>query len=241
MAVFVLVHGSCHGAWCWRDLVPALRARGHKAVAIDLPGHGADRTPAARITLDLYAERVAAALDGHREPAILLGHSAGGTSIIAAAERVPERIGRLVFLCAYALRDGETLADVRRRTIRQPLLPAVRRSPDGLTFTVDPALAPAIFYSDCSPEAVAYAVPRLCPEPILPQETPVRVTARSARLPRRYILCEADATIPPEAQEAMVRDWPQGDVVRLDSGHSPFFSQPDRLAEILAASAGPLP
>ena len=38
---FILVHGGFHGAWCWERLVPELEACGHKALAIDLPGHGA--------------------------------------------------------------------------------------------------------------------------------------------------------------------------------------------------------
>jgi pimeloyl-ACP methyl ester carboxylesterase len=235
MAEFLLVHGSCHGAWCWRHVIPALEARGHRATAIDLPAHGEDRTPVAEVTLDLYADRVAAALDAMDEPAILVGHSAGGATITAAAEKAPERIACLIYLCAYALKDGESLAEVRRRAARQPLLPAIRRSPDGLAFTVDPDLAPAIFYSDCTPEAVAFALPRLCPEPIRPQETAVRVTARSDGLPRRYVLCENDRTIPPEAQQAMTQDWPAGSVVRLASGHSPFLSQPERLSALLGA------
>lgn len=238
MAAFLLVHGSCHGAWCWRDVLPALASRGHRAAALDLPGHGEDRTPANEITLDLYADSVLAALAAFEEPAILVGHSAGGATITVAAERAPKRIAGLVFLCAYALKDGQSLAEIRRGAARQPLLPAVRRSPDGLTFTVDPAMAPAIFYSDCPQEAVAFAVPRLCPEPIRPQETPVRVTARSAAIPRRYILCENDNTVPPQAQEAMVADWPADSVIRLASGHSPFLSQPERLADLLADAAG---
>lgn len=238
MAVFLLVHGSCHGAWCWRDLVPALEARGHEAQAIDLPAHGEDTTPATEATLDLYAERVADALRDLPERVILVGHSAGGVTISAAAERAPERIARLVYLCAYALKDGESLAEVRRRATRQPLLPAVQRSPDGQTFVVDPDLAPGIFYSDCSPEAVSFAVPRLCPEPVLPQETPLRLSSRSAEIPRLYILCENDCTIPPEAQEAMIKDWPPGNVFRLASGHSPFLSQPEQLADLLARATG---
>jgi pimeloyl-ACP methyl ester carboxylesterase len=46
-------------------------------------------------------------------------------------------------------------------------------------------------------------------------------------------VCEEDGTIPPEGQEQMVRAWPGEDVIRLPSGHSPFFSQPDRLVAIL--------
>lgn len=233
MAHFLLVHGSCHGAWCWRDLVPALAGLGHDVAAIDLPGHGSDATPPEEITLDLYASRIADALAGMPAPAFLVGHSAGGAAIGAAAEVAPERIAHLVYLCGYLLRDGETLAARRRGFARQPLLPAIRVSEDGLTFTVDPALAPGIFYTACPAEAVAFALPRLCPEPITPQETPLRLTARSARLPQSYILCTEDNTIPPEAQEAMASALPAEAVIRLRAGHSPFFSHPAELARIL--------
>jgi len=37
MATFGLVHGSWHGGWCWERLIPELEARGHRAVAVDLP------------------------------------------------------------------------------------------------------------------------------------------------------------------------------------------------------------
>ncbi|MFP4275596.1 MAG: alpha/beta fold hydrolase, partial [Paracoccaceae bacterium] len=117
MAEFLLIHGSCHGAWCWRDVLPALAGLGHTARAIDLPGHGEDKTPVAEITLEGYRDAILAAID---TPVILVGHSMAGFPIAAAAEAAPERIARLVFLCAYAPRDGLSLVDMRREAPRQP-------------------------------------------------------------------------------------------------------------------------
>ncbi len=37
---FVLVHGACHGAWCWEAVAERLAAKGHAVVTLDLPGHG---------------------------------------------------------------------------------------------------------------------------------------------------------------------------------------------------------
>jgi len=93
MSDILLVHGSCHGAWCWRDLIPALQELGHSPRAIDLPSHGDDTTPVNAVTLDSYAEAICDAL-GPRT--LLLGHSAAGFAITAAAERRPERIARLI-------------------------------------------------------------------------------------------------------------------------------------------------
>ena len=57
MSDFLLIHGSCHGAWCWDDLIPELEALGHTARAIDLPSHGADKTPVAEVSLDSLRPR----------------------------------------------------------------------------------------------------------------------------------------------------------------------------------------
>ena len=232
MAAFLLIHGSCHGAWCWRDLIPALAALGHTARAIDLPAHGEDRTPAAEATLDLYADRILDVID---TPVTLVGHSAAGYPITLAAERAPDRIARLVYLCAYVPRPGMSMIDMRRAGPRQTLRGVVHVAPDRLTYSVDPALARDRFYQDCSDAAVAYAIPRLCPEPIGPQSTVLPPLLRAAGVERHYILCERDETIPPEYQATMAAEFAPGCVTRLPTSHSPFFAAPELLAQRLDA------
>ena len=195
MADFLLIHGSCHGAWCWRDVIPALQARGHAATAIDLPGHGQDLTPIADITLDAYARRVLSALTG---PTIVVSHSMGGFPVTLAADLDPTHVARLIYLCAYVPLGGLSLADQRRQAPRQPLLSAIRRAGDGRSFTIDPAMARDVFYHDCPDAAVAWAIPQLGPQAVAPQETPLTPGPHVARIPRDYILCDDDRTIPPE-------------------------------------------
>ena len=103
MAEFLLVHGSCHGAWCWKRVIPFLESNGHKVQAIDLPGHGNDQTPVQKVTLDAYAEAIAQACGQNTQ---LVGHSMGGYAIAAAARLVPEKIAKLIYLCAYVPREG---------------------------------------------------------------------------------------------------------------------------------------
>ncbi|OYX41171.1 MAG: esterase [Rhodobacterales bacterium 32-67-9] len=235
MARFLLVHGSCHGAWCWRDLIPALEALGHAAAAIDLPAHGADRTPAAEATLDRYATAILGAIDA---PVTLVGHSAAGYPITLAAELAPEKIARLVYLCAYVPQPGLSMIDMRKAGPRQLLHGAVRAAPDGVTYAVDPALAPGIFYHDCPADAVAYALPRLCPEPILPQSTTLPPLRNWPTVEKHYIVCADDHTIPPEYQPVMAAAIPPSHVTSLPTGHSPFFSAPAALAQRLSDIAG---
>ncbi len=231
MARILLVHGSCHGAWCWQDVLPYLA--GHEVSAIDLPGHGADQTPVGDITLDLYVDAVLAEIERIGAPVVLVGHSAAGITLASVAERAPEKIARLVYICAYVPQDGDDLVSMRKRAKRQPILPAIRMAEDGASYAADPALAGSIFYHDCPTSAVERALPRLCHEPVLPQRTRVSLGENHTGVARSYILCTDDHTIPPEEQEKMVRGWPESDIIRLDCGHSPFFACPETLGGIL--------
>jgi hypothetical protein len=40
MTTFVLVHGSCHGGWCWKKVTPLLRKYGHDVYFPTLTGLG---------------------------------------------------------------------------------------------------------------------------------------------------------------------------------------------------------
>ena len=213
-------------------MLPLLRERGHEVEAIDLPGHGLNRTPAEDVTLDGYADAVVSAL---RPGTILVGHSMGGYPITAAAELAPKRISRLVYLAAYVPLSGRSLAEMRERGPRQPLLEAMVRSEDGVTVGLDPAQVEAKFYHDCPEGTVEYARDRLTPQPIRPTDTPLDVTERSAAVPASYVICEDDRAIPPEYQAEMAN---RVDVQhRLPCGHSPFFAVPGRLVDLLTEIA----
>jgi pimeloyl-ACP methyl ester carboxylesterase len=221
----LLIHGSCHGAWCWDAVIPALATLGISAKAIDLPGRDGSPT-----TLKDYAQAIlTAALPG----TVLVGHSAGGYAITAAAEAKADRFKGLIYLCAYLPAAGQSLADMRRAGPSQPLLPAIRMAPDRASFTIAPDMAPAVFYHDCAPNIATAATARLCPQPVLPQETKLDPKAVQ-NLPRHYIICDQDRAIPPDYQVQMSNALPPKAVSRLDASHSPFLSMPYQLAARIA-------
>src|SRR5215813_11346731 len=115
MARFLLIHGAFHGAWCWRKTVAELEKRGHQAQAIDLPGQGDDTTLLSQVTLESMADRIVETLGGSSGRAVLVGHSAGGMAISAAAEKAPERIEVLIYVCAFLPRNGESLLCIEGR------------------------------------------------------------------------------------------------------------------------------
>jgi pimeloyl-ACP methyl ester carboxylesterase len=230
MSKVLLVHGSCHGAWCFRDVIPALAALGHQAHAIDLPGHGDNPAPIETITLDAYRDAILDAID---EPVYLLGHSMAGYPISAAADHSPDKIKRLIYLCAYAAQNGKSLVDMRKEAPRQPLMQAITRTDDGLGFTVNLDQIETVFYHDCPADTIALARENLCVQAIAPQATPINLSHQFERVRKTYIRCENDQTIPPEYQLTMVQDWDQRDVYHMPTSHSPFFADPQGLAQLI--------
>jgi pimeloyl-ACP methyl ester carboxylesterase len=229
VAVFALVHGAWHGAWCFDRLVPALEAKGHRAVAFDLPGHGADPTPREQVTLDAYVTRVGEVLARQPEPAILLGHSMGGIVITQAAENHAPRVRCLVYLAAFLPQQGESLGGI---AIPSAVTPHLRPDREARVVHFDPAGARDAFYLDCSDADVAAASARLTPQPVGPWSQAVQLGERYAALRRHYIECTLDRAISLSEQRRMHAATPCR-VHTLEAGHSPFYAMPDRLAAVL--------
>ena len=239
MTSFVLVAGAWHGAWCWERVTPLLEARGHRVIARDLPGTGADTTDPRHATLAAWAEFLAHLITAEAEPVILVGHSRGGVVISAAAELVPERVRRLVFVAGYLLPAGEYLAAAARADRASLIAPNMLPVRGGVTCALRPQSVRAALYHRCSEEDAAWAEARLTPEPLKPLATPLSVTAaRFGRVPRAYVECGDDRAVTPAAQAAMRARSPCDPVFTLDCDHSPFLSQPEQLSVLLDRLGG---
>uniref|UniRef100_M1CEZ6 Salicylic acid-binding protein 2 n=1 Tax=Solanum tuberosum TaxID=4113 RepID=M1CEZ6_SOLTU len=100
---FVLVHGACHGSWCWYKLKPLLEAAGHKVTAVDMAASGIDLRKIEELrTLDDYTVPLTEFMESlpQEEKVILMGHSYGGMNLGLAMEKYPQKIYAAVFLTA---------------------------------------------------------------------------------------------------------------------------------------------
>jgi len=234
MATYVLIHGSWHGGWCWYKVIPLLERAGHKAFAPDLPGLGRDTTPLSDVTLDSWTDSVCALIDAQAEPVVLVGHSRGGIVISSVAERRPRKIAKLVYVAAGLLREGESLRQLIAEDGTSLTIPNRIMADDGQSATVRPEAIKEIFYGECDEEDVMLARLLLRPEPIRPAGTELRLTAANFHsVPRAYVECLRDRVLPPSLQKRMYSAVPCDQVFQLDTDHSPFFSAPRKLVEIL--------
>jgi pimeloyl-ACP methyl ester carboxylesterase len=239
MATFVLVHGAFHGAWCWYKVISRLEARAHKVIAPDLPGHGRVISSTEPPSYQDYVDHIAGVMNACSERVVLVGHSMGGMVISGAAEAVPDKVAKLVYLCAYLPINGDSMATMMMlggepSELMSLTVPAV----DGKAFTLRDDGLRAIVYGDCPDEDVSLAKLLLVPQSAAPAIAAVTLTdERYGRVPRAYIECSEDRTVSLKQQRAMIARAPCAEVHTLKSSHSPFFSVPDRLTAIFETLA----
>lgn len=101
---FILVHGFCHGSWCWYKIINLLEKCGHKVTALDLGGCGINMKQLNEI--DSIFDYIQPLMDlmislSKDEKIILVSHSYGGLCISLAMEAFPHKISTGVFISAY--------------------------------------------------------------------------------------------------------------------------------------------
>jgi pimeloyl-ACP methyl ester carboxylesterase len=210
----VLVHGAMHGAWCWDRVVPFLRAdpRTARVHAIDLPG-------AEDTTLDDCISHVVDVIEraGMRN-IVLVGHSLGGITITPVANRIVDRLQRLVYLTTICPPAGSTVFDL----VMDDPRPEMKGS-------MNP---PEMFCTDFDDETREWLVSRLSSQPAQPLTTPVAEPTPPPSSPCTYILCERDEALTP-AFQAEQAERVGATIVTIDAGHSPFAPHPAELAALI--------
>ena len=95
MAAFVLVHGTTRGGWCWRFIVPLLRAAGHDVYTPTLTGLGASSHllhELHRISVDTHVKDITNVLFYEDlSEVVLVGHSYVGVITTGVAAKQPQR------------------------------------------------------------------------------------------------------------------------------------------------------
>jgi pimeloyl-ACP methyl ester carboxylesterase len=234
MKTYVLIHGSWHSAWNWHKVVPLIETAGPRAIAIDLPGMGRDKTPIDQVKMETTVEKICALIDSIPGKVILVGHSKNGIMISQAAEYRPDKIEKLVYLAAYLVPNGKTQKEYSVQDSEGWLKPHVVMNEEGNAHTLRPEIYKEGLYHDCPDDIPELAKILLSHEPVESGITPLQLTeANFGRVPRVYVECTEDRAVTPFIQRKMYTETPCEKVYTLPTGHSPFFSKPKELVDIL--------
>lgn len=152
----------------------------------------------------------------------------------AGRRECPDSIAALVYLCAFLPRTGDSLATWASQDRESMVNPSTtERRPEG-SLAIKPEFISEAFYQGCKEEDIAFARSRLVDQPMAPLLTAVETTPeRWGRIPRYYIECVRDKAITLGNQREMQRHSPCRETFTIDTNHSPFLSEPEKLADIL--------
>ncbi|MEV6726797.1 alpha/beta hydrolase [Streptomyces xanthochromogenes] len=226
MADFVLVAGARLGSWAWDATVPHLVAAGHDAFPLTLSGL-AERQgePTGQQT---HVQDIVDEVERRKlRDVVLVGHSYSGIPVGQAAERIGDRLARVVFVDASVPADGE---------------PFVAEWPDGgaaMTATIAenggfwPVAAAAHYRGHgLTDEQIARIVNNSTPHPGGTLTEPAVLARPLDGLPATYIKCTLGDPEPGDDVARLLTN--QGwRLVEMDTGHWPMFSRPRELARIL--------
>ncbi|MGE0387244.1 MAG: alpha/beta fold hydrolase [Gammaproteobacteria bacterium] len=229
---YVLVHGGNIDARCWRPLLPLLAPA---ALAVTLPGRPGNEADHAGARFDAWADSVIADMDaaGVRS-AVLVGHSMGGGTLLAAARRHPHRIARLVFVACPIPRDGGRLVDALSPQARANIEAAAAAGEVTLRAPRATSRQVAIAQRLSTRAPVAEALP--------PFLEPVDLAGLRRGIPCHYVRLARDEAILPAMQDAYiarVRTCCPCEVIDLDADHLVMVTRPRLLAQALAALPAP--
>jgi pimeloyl-ACP methyl ester carboxylesterase len=218
--VYVIVHGAWGGGWDWRGVDSMLTRRGHRVVRVTLTGLGERvhlASPSIRLTTHVD-DVVNTILWENLDDVVLVGHSYGGMIITGVADRIPQRIHRLVYIDAFLPDSGETALGLA--------------SEAGLTF-VRQTLREGMSVPTWADSS---GVPRDVPQSAHTfTDTLNLVNPAGRRVPGTYILTFEPAVTPDPfqafADRAAARGWA---VRRLQADHTPERSARRALVALLA-------
>jgi pimeloyl-ACP methyl ester carboxylesterase len=230
MATVVLAHGAWSAAWAWKKMRPLFRGAGHEFFSPTYTGLG-ERAHLARPEVDLstHVQDVAAVFEVEDLTDVtLLGHSYGGMVATGVADKAAGRIARVVYIDAFAPKDGQSLFDLLGPKGEANMRAGAAKDGDGWKLPINPMPA------DTSPQDAAWASPRRRPQPIKTFEQKIKLEAKAPLPPRHYIYAKKAGPGDVFRQFAeRAKNEPGWKYWEIDASHNPHITCPDVLMGLL--------
>jgi len=214
----------CHGIWadgsCFSKVIPTLQAEGYEVMAAQ---YGLDTNEA-----DVAATR--RTLGRVHSPAILVGHSYGGSVITAAG--TDDRVAGLVYIAALGPDETETSQGEQDKFPATPVFSNIEVA-DGRVWMLPSGAA--YFCGDLPEEEqkLVWATHYAPAADLFARNAP-GVAWRSK--PSWYIVANNDQTVNPELERFAAKRM-DATTYDIDSSHVPMLSHPDFVVDVIRAAA----
>lgn len=247
MSTYVLVPGFWLGGWAWEKVTRPLREAGHDVHPVTLTGLG-DRVHLAGPGVDLEThvqDIVNTIVVADLTEVILVAHSGAGAPVTGAADRVPERVARIVYLDSGPTADGMTQLDVREPEERELVERRVAEEGGGTGYpppSWEEHERAGVSLEGLGEAERAWFGSRAVPQPYGTMTQPLRLGGGADALPKTLVTC----SFPLEQVHAMIASGhpyfaalsgPEWGFAAVPTGHWPMFSEPEKTAAALAALA----
>jgi pimeloyl-ACP methyl ester carboxylesterase len=227
LATFVLIPGAGGAAWYWHRVVPELTARGHHAIAVDLP------TDDDAAGLAAYADTVIAAIgDKANAPDLVLVAQSMGTF---TAPIVADRLGsvRLIILLNPMIPSPGESAGAWWEATRQPEAMAAHARSIGVAPEALDDLE-VLFGHDVPPDVWVAGAEHQREQSDTPFAEPWPLLAWPD-VPTRVLVSREDRLFPPELQRRVAQEGLGITPDEMDGGHLVALSRPSEVADRLVA------
>jgi pimeloyl-ACP methyl ester carboxylesterase len=216
----VFVHGLWADGSCYGKVIPALRADGHQVMS-------------AQNSLDTLEGDVAAvtrALGRVSSPAILVGHSYGGTVMTAAG--TDDRVAGLVYIAALAPDENETSQSLQDQFPVTDVFSHIEIA-DGRVWLLPSGMG--CFAGDLSEQeqGLVWATQGVPDADLFNQK--IGGTAWRVK-PSWYIVANNDRTVHPDLERFAAKRM-GAHTYDVDSSHVPMLSHPDVVLDVIRAAA----
>ncbi|KAK0616863.1 Alpha/beta hydrolase fold-1 [Immersiella caudata] len=246
--VIVVVPGAFHKPSDYAGIITPLQYQGYPVLCVSLAVCGDARddvSPEATPTNDakaLHAQLLPLLDAGHE--AIIVAHSYGSmvaTASIQGQTKAERSVRGLAGGVVGAIWMAGFAFPAKGRNIsggEEEAAPmSYHRLKDGLISLTE--AAKPLFYSDVPSQAADAAWASLCKfQSFKSLNTFPQFLESEIAIPKLYLLCVRDQTVPSAFQETMTQVGKFDKVLRLESGHSPFFSVPGKVVEAIAEFSG---
>ena len=235
MDTYVLVHGAWHTGEHLEPVAGYIGSAGHKAFTPTIKGN----SPADPKDVGL-TEAIQSIVDylvrHDLEDVILVGHSYGGMIITAAADRVPDRIRRLVYWNAFVPNDGESINDMLPPHYVE-LFESIAHERGDDSVVLPFSIWREAFINDADLETARRAFGALNPQPMktLRDKISLRTNPMEMSVAKSYVNCTEDISLPHHYpwHPRLSQKLGLFRLIQVPGSHELCFSNPMRLAHAI--------